>query len=54
MRIADSARIALAGVGDAPLDRATLCGVVAVNVVIDPVASRWIPQPLRIGTRCPY
>jgi hypothetical protein len=28
----------LAGAGDAPLDRATLRGVVAVNVVIDPVA----------------
>jgi len=29
----------LAGAGDAPLDRATLRGVVAVNVVIDPVAA---------------
>ena len=28
----------LAGAGDAPLDRATLRGIVAVNVVIDPVA----------------
>ena len=27
----------LVGAGDAPLDRATLRGVVAVNVVIDPV-----------------
>ena len=28
----------LAGAGDAPLDRATLRGVAAVNVVIDPVS----------------